>query len=184
MKIDRGLLQIGDDILSLEDLLVDIGGDISEEQVDEAITAWLEENRHNLEGKLDGYRALIRNAIDRAKLRRERSRGLADLAKTDENLADRLKKRLLWFLENYGMADRKFKLPGGNLYVAKNGGLQPLDWNEVSRPEPATLVGTEHEHLVRITVEWDEAEVRRHLDEGGTLPWVRLGERGKHLRVT
>ena len=86
----RRLYEIGADFLALEELLLESGGEWTPD-----VEALLLENEGNLEAKVDGYAALIREwEADAAKWKEEEAR-VAGHRKARENAAARLKERLV-----------------------------------------------------------------------------------------
>lgn len=88
--MSRRLHEIAGDFLALEELLMESGGEVTEE-----IETWMAENTLSLETKVDGYAALIAEwTADAEKWKTEAQRNSAH-AKTLENSADKLKGRLV-----------------------------------------------------------------------------------------
>lgn len=189
------LWEIGDDLLALDDLLAEIGGDVSEEEAERAIDEWLAETREAEAAKLDRYAALIRTLEARAEIQEAESKRLADRARANKNNARRLKDRLLLHMERTGQ-----KKIAGNLYaatVAKNGGKAPVEVTVDPRDLPApfrraklTLACPTDETLealadqaTRLDLEPDTDAIRTALEAGEKLPFARLGDRGHHVRI-
>lgn len=184
------LRQIADDVLALEDMLAELGGDVSDEEVDAAITRWMEENQHNLDNKLDGYCTLITQWDDRGQARLDEAKRLIELGRMDHARRDRLKERLLWFLTQHPVGQQKVGFNGKikvetdfhQIAVQKNGGKTPVQIKPYHYPETEYLEG-DHPEFVRVRYEWDMDAIRAYLEKGGTLPFATLGERGVHLRI-
>lgn len=171
--MSRTLRDISDDIMALEDLLMEMGGDVTDEQVDAAINDWLAENRENLQSKLDGYATLILEIDDRARARRDEARRLHALATTDENAVKRLKERLTYFMLAHN--EKKVETQHHRLWVQKNGGKTPLHYEE-------GLVPDEYFQTVTTKV-LDTDRLRKDLEAGKEVPGAKLLEKGSHLRV-
>ena len=60
--------------------------------------------------------------------------------------------------------------------IAKNGGVTPLEVDPLQ-------IGKLPEECKKISVEPDNAEIRKRLESGEQLPGCRLLERGESLRI-
>ena len=169
----RSLTLVSDDMFALEDMLLEVGGDVTEQTVSDFIDAQLAEISSNKEAGVDRYAGLINEMELRSSARKAESKRLADLAATDSNAANRLRARLKWFFEQHG--SDKVKTPRFNVTIAKNGGVEPL-----GLPEDINTLPTEF-------VEWvpkaRTTEIRAALAAGTDIPGVSLGERGTSLRI-
>ena len=74
---------------------------------------------------------------------------------------------------------RKLKAGTWNISIAKNGGKAPIVWTE----DPSELVGKIPELYVKTVRTVDTGFVRKALEEGATLDFAALGERGESLRI-
>lgn len=81
--MSRTLFDITDDLLALEELLSEVGGDVTDEQAEEAITEWFEELGEDRNSKLDGYVTLIAEFDARAEMRRREAARLQQRASVD-----------------------------------------------------------------------------------------------------
>jgi len=177
-KPKRTLFEIGADAAALDALLEELEGDLSDPEVCAAIDDWLHETQGNLETKLDGYAALIRKCEARASARKEEARRLAELAKTDENKAARLKERLKYFFEAQGL--QKVETSRYKISLAVNGGKVPLlvddnaDWEKIGSMSPDFVV---------TRVEPNKEALREALEDVETVPGAVLGVRGTSLRI-
>lgn len=174
----KTLLEIGDErarhMEALEALLVEIGGDVSDEDVDAAITAWLNEADAPLKEKLDAYGAVIREKELLAAARKAEADRLTALARTDTNTVERLKDRLKLFLEAEGL--QKFEANRFKFSISGNGGPPPLT---VDTDDPFKLPSW----AWKVEVSVDTEAIRDRLNKGEKLPFARFGKRGSHLRV-
>ena len=166
------LFEITDDMQALDDLLAEVGGDVSDPKVAATVEAWFAELDHSLSAKVDNYAALISAMRARADVRRQEAERLARRAQIDEASADWLAARLLQAFEARGT--RKIETARYAVSVVGNGGKQPLlldvevpvEWNRtVTKVEP------------------DREKIRLALEAGQALPFARLGERGKRLAI-
>jgi hypothetical protein len=172
------LREIGEDLQALEDLLAEVGGDVTDEEAEAAIDAWLREAAESESQKLDRYADLIDALVGRARLRREEAERISSLASTDENTVKRLKNRLLWYLSERGVDRIDTQLH--RIVVANNGGRAPLLLDPA-----ADLEAHKSTPYVRVRYEWDTDAIREGLERGDRMAEAiaQLGERGKHVRV-
>jgi hypothetical protein len=168
----RTLLDISDDLQSLDDLLEEVGGDISDPMVERAVDAWFEELDRDMSSKVDNYAALITELEQRAATRKAEADRLAKRAKSDAGSASFLKNRLKAVMEMRGI--KKLDTSRFVVSVAGNGGKQPLIVEDDKVPDtfkftPPAMI--------------DKDRIREFLDRGETLPFARLGERGTRLSI-
>jgi hypothetical protein len=166
------LLQITDDMQALDDLLAEVGGDVSDPNVAAAVEAWMAELDTNFAGKVDNYAALITSIRARADVRRAESERLAKRAQIDEASADWLAARLLQALEARGT--RKVETDRYAVSVVGNGGKQPLILTGDVPPEWCKFVEK---------IEVNRDKIRASLEAGEALPFASLGERGRRLAI-
>lgn len=174
----KTLFEIGGDVLALDALLDELGGDISDDQVAATIDEWLLENQSALSSKLDSYAALIKEREAIAEARLDEAKRLNGLASADLNAAQRLKERLLFFFESYGI--QKVETARYKVALQKHGGKLPLLLNEDLTPAD---VPEQFVVEVPATQRIDTAAIRAELEAGKTLEFARLGERGSSIRI-
>lgn len=172
------LLEVRDErdahLRALEDLLSEVGGDVTEAEAEAAIDAWLKEADAPLQAKLDGYGVVIREFELRAAARKAEADRIAALANTDANNSRRLKERLRWFFEAEGID--KIETSRFKFALASNGGKAPV----ILHCEPEALP----EWAKRVTVTPDMEAIRGEIEtRGESLEFAEIGERGKHLRI-
>ena len=170
----RRLYDITEDLRALEDLLVETGGDISDPEVASAVDAWFSELQTDLEGKVDGYAALIRMMETRAEVRKTEAKRMADLQRADENAAHRLKSRLQEHLDVLGIA--RVDTPHFTVSVQNAGGKVKLDVHD----EEAVPQEFQRERTI---IELDKEAIREALEAGREVPGAVLMERGRVLRI-
>lgn len=173
----RTLFNIGEDYAALGELLDEIGGEITSEQAEEAIDEFFAELGDELNIKLDGYAALIREREARAKARDEEAKRIAALAQTDKNTASRLKGRLKSFLEMQGK--QKIETARAVIAIQNNGGKAPVILDEYFQAHPEELP----EGLRKVVFTPDLDAIRAQLESGEDLGFAEIGERGTHLRI-
>jgi hypothetical protein len=130
----------------------------------------------DLNRKVDGYVALIRERTLRAAARKQAMERLAKRVRADENAARRLKNRLHWFMKNRGLD--KIETKRYRVALCANGGKLPLEVSVGPEELPE-----ESQHAVT-TVTVDHKALRQALDAGREVPGVKLGECGTHLRIS
>src|SRR5579883_2718374 len=166
----------------LEELLqraAEEGSEVTEEQLAAVANNFLEAES-NVEAAVERYCWLIHlrtvrgeQRVSQAKVWETNAKDLRAIASTDLNLAARLKLRLLEFLDRRGikkMDTRTFKLSARN-----NGGKAPLVIDETVS---ITHIAQFYPNLVRTEI--DQEALRQFLENGGELPFARLGEKGRH----
>jgi len=166
------LYDISNDLLELESILMEAGGDVTDPEADEVVDRWLEACGAR-DDKIDAYCSLFREFETRAKARETEASRLFDLASADLNAAKRLRERLLYFFELHRIS--KLETDRFRLTVANNGGALPLFVDG----EPEALP----EEYQRVRIEADKAAIREALEQGAPLDFARLGDRGRHLRI-
>lgn len=184
------LYNISEDLLTLGDLLAEVGGDVTDEQAEEAITKWFEEIGEARDAKLDNYAALYRTLDARAEMRKAEAARLTDLAAVDGNTAERLKKRLKVFFELHELTT--VQTDHFRLSLVNNGGAAPIEVDDNVKEHPEQLP----EEYRKVSFSVNMLAVReklqiiaakqaagQELTADDQLPWARLGERGQHLRI-
>jgi hypothetical protein len=148
-KLNRSLFQISDDVLALQDLLEEIEGDISEEQVEQAINEWFVENEKQLVTKLDSYGYLVRENEGRTVILRQEVERLQLLARSHEGIAKRLKNLMLLNFNKLGID--KFESVSFRFSVSGNGGKFPIEVHDGI--DAAALPPEFQRHSVEIDME-------------------------------
>lgn len=169
----RTLFNITDDLLALEELLSEVGGDVSDEQAEEAIMQWLAEIGDDRNAKLDGYVTLIAEFEARAEMRRREAARIANRAKIDENNCERLKDRLKNFFQIMGY--KTVETDYHRITLANNGGKQPLILTV-----PPSLLPKEFQKEI---IEADKDKIRQALEGGAVLDFAELWDRGQSIRI-
>lgn len=176
------LLDIRDEraahLAALEEILFEVGGDITEEEAAAAIDAWLAEADAPLKVKLDAYASVIQERELKAAARKVEAERVASLARTDANTVKRLKDRLKWFLETEGL--QKFETDHHKFSLAGNGGVAPL----VLHVEPEKLPAWAQKTIVVADMDAIRGEIEERERTGAEpLDFAAIGPRGTHLRI-
>jgi len=168
----RTLLDITEDMQALDDLLQDMGGDVSNPEVEATIDGLLAELDADLENKVDNYAALIGCMRGRAEIRKAEAKRLMDRVRVDENAAKGLSERLKYAFESLNLS--KVETPRFRVSIAKNGGKAPLVIDEDA------LIPEEYQRIVK---EPDKTLLREALEAGTEVAGVSLGDRGTRLSI-
>jgi hypothetical protein len=160
------LTDISADLAALENLLLEVDGDVSDPEADAAVDAWFAEIGAARDQKIDDYCSLY----EKLKRRGERRKKLAE---ADVKTAQRLRERLQYFFEAHGIS--KLETDSYKLSIATNGGLLPIIWKA-----PVEEIPDEFIEFVRKPM---NPMIRELLEAGERLPFAELGERGKSIRI-
>ena len=164
------LLKITDNMVALDDLIQECGGDMEDPQVEEAISTWIAEMQDDLEAKVDNYAAFITELKARSATRKAEADRLSARARTDSNTATFLANRLKVALIELGI--KKLETDRYRVSVAGNGGKQPLD-----------VYGEVPIEFTKTVVETDKAKIREALEGGKELDFAILQNRGNRLSI-
>lgn len=173
----RTLFQISNDLLALEAILAEVGGEITDDDAGAALEKFFDELGAERDAKIDNYCALIRELEARAEAREAEAKRLTALAGSDANNAKRLKNRLKAFFEIQEIS--KLDTARFRVAVQKNGGALPLvipaEWDD----DPAAAP----EAFQRRTIVLDREAIREAIRNDEETHGASLGERGTHLRI-
>lgn len=172
----RPLFDISDDIRALEDLLLELGGDVSDEEVEQAIDNWFATLSTERDQKLDNYAALITEMEARAEIRKQEAERIRDRARVDENAAQRLKDRLVFFFRQHDF--KTIETDRYRLTRCRAGGKQGVEVKASVAELPADYVRT------NITHSPDLDKIREALEAGENLEFADLKERSEYLRIS
>ena len=168
------IFEITGEWTALIELLEESGGDVSDPEVLAYVDKCFEDIEVDLERKVDGYLVVINELKARAEARKAEADRLAKRSRVDTNTIKTMKERLTHYLIILGR--EKIETERFKVTVANAGGKQPLTIDD--GPLPTDWVDVQ-------TVETPAKErIRAWLDQGNELPFARLEERGKVLRVS
>jgi hypothetical protein len=168
------IFEISGEWTALIELLEETGGDVSDPDVSAYVDKCFEEIDVDLERKVDGYLVVINELKARADARKAEADRLAKRARVDTTTIKTMKERLTYYLQLIGR--EKIETERFKVTVANAGGKQPLTIDD--GPLPTDWVD------VKTTETPAKDRIRAFLDQGNTLPFARLEERGKVLRVS
>jgi hypothetical protein len=169
------LFEIGAELEALNALLDEVGGDISDPTVEEAVAAWFAEIATDEGAKLEQYACLIRLWETEAEVARVEAKAFAARAAAREKNIDRLKARMLGYLQASNRTFAKTKT-GRTISIRVNGGKTAIVYTGGATPDTVSSQFTRRE--------LDTETIRAALDRGEQLSFAKLAERGVHLRVT
>lgn len=170
------LFDIGADLIELDNLLEEVGGDISDKGVEEAITKWFYEIQKNEGDKLAGYVSYIRQLEMEEDAAKQYTLYFQAKAKSRENRVKWLKSRVMDYLK--ATSREKVTTSGGDkICIQKNGGERPLDIKETA------TIDNIPERFVKTTKSINFDEIRKALTSGEKLEFATLRDAGKHIRI-
>lgn len=167
----RTLFEITGDLLALDELLFESGGDITGVEVSQAVDDWFSELDGDLTNKVDNYCSLIKEIELRASNRKHEEDRMRSLRKSDENAVKGLKRRMQEALDALGK--KRIDTDLFRVTVAKNGGKQPMELDE-------SAITDDYKKVVYVP---DKDAIRSALEGGVELPFAELKERGRSLRI-
>ena len=142
-------------------------------EIDTTIDDLLKELEGSIEAKVENYCWLIREIEGRAAIRPLESKRIKALATTNENLVKSLKERLKFFFEAQSI--QKLECKTFKVSIANNGGVQPLQVDLPADQLPP--------QFQKVTIEADNASIRKALEMGTEIEGVKLLQRGTSLRI-
>lgn len=175
----RTIFDIADDMQAIDDLLNEVGGDVTDEQAEEAIDKWLAELGNERDRKLDGYAHLIKSFSSTADSIKDEIDRLRARKQAHENSVARLKQRLQVYFEREGI--EKVKTDLHTFAIQKNGGKPKVVLSDYFAEHPVELP----EQLRRVKFEPDLEALRDALetDPEEFKVYGQIAEPGKSLRI-
>jgi len=167
--MNRTLIDIGQDLHALDELMEECEGEI----VDAALEEWFNSLGAERDDKIDRYCFLIDDLTKSAERHKADAAAYSKWAQTDENKAKRLKKRLQEFFDAHGI--KKIETAHYKPNVRGNGGVMPLDLAPDLNPKKLP----EEFQIVQPNVD----AIREYLEAGEELEYATLLPRGQHLRL-
>lgn len=164
------LNSITDDLLALDAILDELGGDVTGHE--DVVAGWIKELQFNLTSKAEGYAGLISELEQRADFRKAEAKRLADRARIDQQKADWLRHMLRDAMQASG--NRVIETDRYRLSVQANGGKAPLDLHDVVPTDWCK---------VEVVQTPDKVRIREALEAGEDLPFATLMERGTRVVI-
>ena len=158
------LFQITSDMQTLYDMLTDPDADV------QAVRDTLDGMMGELEVKASGYIAVLEQMDMEQKKAEEMYKFFKEKADARKNGIKRMKDAIKWAMINLNLD----KIEAGNytIKLQANGGKLPLQ-----------IIGEVPDNFKRIIYEDDTELIRKHLENGETLGFAYLEERGKHVVI-
>jgi hypothetical protein len=171
------LFDIGTELQALDQLLDERGGDISDTDVEAAVTQWFEQLAHDESRKLDNYYGLIRQLEGEAEVAKSEANTFRQKAQTRERRIAWLKSLLLTHLQRTNRT-KVSTATGRTIALQANGGKLPLavNWDLIDLDEIDPK-------FVTIKRELNQDAVRAALESGEEFIYAMIQERGQHLRI-
>lgn len=169
------LFDIGNDLLAIDNLLDETGGELTNPDAEAAITAWFAELAQAESTKLTGYVGYIRQLDMEAEAARQFANHFAAKAQSRENRVKWLKGKMKDYLEYTGRK-KAVTSDGQTVAVQKNGGKQPIEHDPID-------VNQLPDRFVKVVKQSDNDAIRNALESGETLDFARLMPVGTHLRI-
>ena len=167
----RTLFSIGDDLERLNELLDQTDGDTEQLTL---INEWFSTLGEERDRKLDNYASLISEMTARAAIRKAEGQRMVELAASDELRAKQLKDRLKVFFEAHEL--KTINTQRYRLSLCNNSSRPLVIDNDIA---PKDLP----EQYQKVSVEANNTAIRDALKAGEELPFARLGDAGKHIRI-
>lgn len=161
-----------DELALLVDRLEDEGEDPSLIAAVESFFAGMLDRRDE---KIDAYCGRIRSWLARAEECKAESKRLADRARAEENKARYLKDRLMLWMESQDMS--RIETSKNTVAIQANGGVASLDV-DLDYPLEKTPAA-----FLKTRTDFNLTAIRDYLEGGGELPFAKIMERGKGLRI-
>jgi hypothetical protein len=170
------LYQLTDDLVALDALLQEAGGDVTDASQGAAIESWSQEFQWKLSDKIDAYAGLIRSWESDIKACAEERKRLAERERFIANRIDRLKALAKFAMQK--LDTRKLEGKLFSISIAKNGGVVPMELIEKDVDKLPSC-------FVKTIKEIDMSAIRDGLEACNPLAEniARFGERGESVRV-
>lgn len=147
MEEKRTLYALTAEMAAIEDELYESGGELTPELEKE-----LTETRESLSRKVDSYNALVQKLGAMAESAKKEAERLTKLKKTAENAQKRVKERLLWNMNAFGLKKLEGKLCKMSIWSTKS-----LEVDDTAVLAP---YGRDIERLRKKLPEWMTVEVK------------------------
>lgn len=175
---NQSLFAIVDDMLAI-DRLIDECESPDDPETKTIIDNWWAEVGSKFADKVDNWCAVIGEAEARAKAREEECDRLERLAKADQGKADWMRGKLKMILEAREIT--KLDTPRYKVSVGNTGGKLGMEVDQFL--PPWDQIGDEYKREVPAHIELNKDKVRAALESGIELPFARLKERTRVLRI-
>jgi hypothetical protein len=159
------LVQLVQDHKSLDQILLEQDGELTNQQQEQIVDEWMLEIKSNIQLKADGYKYRMNNLDRSSDALRDRASRIAAAAKTLENMSSLLKERMKQAMLEMGLnsinaPEFTFKLSKGNPTV------------EILNLEAVPAKYTRE----KLVVELDKILLKEDLKNGVEIPGAKLNE--------
>lgn len=172
------LYAIAEGFRGLEEYLTNLGGDVSDAEVEAEVIQRFTELNLSRDQKLEAYGMLIKNLDLRVTVRKAEAKRLTELAKSDETALKRLKGNLTQIFDMFEWDE--IQTTHFKFNPCDNGGILPVEIDEHFAKNPELL--SEEFRNTSYSVNLDA--IRKALQNGKELPFAKLGERGKYVKIS
>jgi hypothetical protein len=173
-RAKTNLFTIQQNMAALDEILLDLGGDVTDEQVAEAVFSWLNENEEQLKDKLDAYAAYLLDLEFQEDGKRLLAQMYTDQARALVRKRDVLKGRIMAFMASRDVT--KIEANFNTFAIQANGAAAPLVLGEYD-------IDYLPEKFVTTTKQVDVDAVRAAIEAGEEISFAHIGPRGVHLRI-
>lgn len=173
------LYELTEELVSLHQLLFELGGDVTEGTEGATLEQWAQEYDWKHRQKVDGYASLIKGIeADVEQMEAEMAR-LRERAQVFTNRAARLKALAKFSMER--LQTRKLEGVKFTISIQKNGGKPPLE----ILGDPALVVERMPDRFVKVRKSPDNDALREALakDDPEAAKFAKIGEPGESVRV-
>ena len=169
------LYEITQDMLALDQLLGEVGGDVTDGEQSEAIEKWIKEYQWKQEGKVDAYGSMIANWNADIEAIKAETKRLSERAHVIGNRIQRLKDLAKFAMDM--LKTRKLEGHTFTISIAANGGAIPVEIMALEKDIPDSFVKLERKP--------DLAKIRQALEanDPAAMKIAKLGVRGESVRV-
>lgn len=171
----KTLFQITDELVKLNELLDETGGEIPANALDQ-LNAYMDGLAQDEANKLNGYVGLIKQIEMEETAAKAEAEQWQTKARVRGNRIDWLMARLKQHLEATGRKEIK-TTSGYKIVIQKNGGSLPLILDAGVSPETVPA------EFTKTVVSIDNGKIKDALNEGKEVPFAKFGERVTHLRI-
>ena len=172
------LYAIAEGFRGLEEYLTNLGGDVSDAEVEAQVIQRFTELQLTRDQKLEAYGMLIRNLDLRATVRKAEAKRLSELAKADETALKRLKGNLTQIFDMFEWDE--IQTTHFKFNPCDNGGILPVVMDEQFVKNPELLA----EEFRTTSYSANMDSIRSALQSGKELPFAKFGERGKYVKIS
>jgi hypothetical protein len=170
----QSLFEIEAEIVEIANAFDHLSDSGEDQPIKDAIERYFGTCLDKRDQKIDSYLSFKEQLEARAKYRKEKAKGLTDLAKTDERIAADLETRLYAFFKTVGI--EKLETGLHKLWIQKSG-ARSVEIDPTAECDERTSP-----RFVRVKYEWNKEAIKLALEQGETLSFATLAEPKEGLR--